>query len=633
MDKNTIIGFVLIFGIIVGFSWFNRPTEEQIAEQKRYRDSVALIEFEKAQQKAILEELEKQKQTNEYSFDSLTIESAKNVFGEFASSAIGEEQFFSLENEKLKVTFSSKGGRVCEVELKQFKTFDSLPLILFSEDESEMNFTFLTANNRVINTQNFFFEPIFSQTDKAKLLTMRLSAGEESYLDFVYELKNDDYQVDFSIRPYNMESVLANINSIEMFWQSKLKQQEKGRKFESRYATLSYKFSADDVENLSEMKDDSKKLSNRVKWIAFKDQFFSSILIANNDFISTSVESKIEGENSGYLKNYKAETTVDFDPTGLKSTDFTFLFVPNKYKTLSEFDEQFKGVFGENFQLKNLIPLGWTLFRWVNQYLIIPVFNFLEKYISNYGIIILLLTIFIKLIIFPFTYKSYISSAKMRVLKPQIDEINAKIPADKPMERQQATMKLYQRVGVSPMSGCLPMLFQMPILFAMFTFFPASIELRQQSFLWAQDLSSYDAIVSWDAYIPLITPYFGNHISLFCLLMTITNIIYTKINMSSQAGAADQMKMMKWMMYLMPLMFLFIFNDYASGLSYYYFISLLITIAQTYLIRLFVDEKKLLKKLEENKKKPVKKSGFMARLEEAQRQQQKAMREQMKKKK
>ena len=275
MDKNTIIGFVLIFGIIVGFSWFNRPTEEQIAEQKRYRDSVALIEFEKAQQKAILEELEKQKQTNEYSFDSLTIESAKNVFGEFASSAIGEEQFFSLENEKLKVTFSSKGGRVCEAELKQFKTFDSLPLILFSEDESEMNFTFLTANNRVINTQNFFFEPIFSQTDKAKLLTMRLSAGEESYLDFVYELKNDDYQVDFSIRPYNMESVLANINSIEMFWQSKLKQQEKGRKFESRYATLSYKFSADDVENLSEMKDDSKKLSNRVKWIAFKDQFFS----------------------------------------------------------------------------------------------------------------------------------------------------------------------------------------------------------------------------------------------------------------------------------------------------------------------------------------------------------------------
>ncbi len=630
MDKNTIIGFVLILGIIVGFSWLNRPTEEQLAAQKRYRDSAALVEFEKAQQKAVLEELENQKQFSENAFDSLTLENARNIFGDFAPSAVGNENFVSLENEKLKVTFSTKGGRVCEVELKQFTTFDSLPLILFNKDESAMEFTFLTANNRVVNTKNFFFEPIIEQTSGAKTLTMRLNAGTESYLDFVYELKENDYLLDFSIVPHNMESVLANINTIEMFWQSKLKQQEKGRKFESRYATLNYKFSADDVENLSEMKDDSKQLTNKVKWIAFKDQFFSSILIAENDFISTSLESKVEGENTGYLKNYKADATIDFDPTGLKTTDFTFLFVPNKYKTLSEYDERFED---KDLQLKNLIPLGWTLFRWVNQYLIIPVFNFLEKYISNYGIIILLLTIFIKLIIFPFTYKSYISSAKMRVLKPQIDEINAKIPADKPMERQQATMKLYQRVGVSPMSGCLPMLFQMPILFAMFTFFPASIELRQQSFLWAQDLSSYDAILSWDVYIPLITPYFGNHISLFCLLMTITNIVYTKINMSSQAGVGDQMKVMKWMMYLMPLMFLFIFNDYASGLSYYYFISLLITIGQTYLIRLFVDEKKLLKKLEENKKKPVKKSGFMARLEEAQRQQQKAMREQMKKRK
>ncbi|MDI9537286.1 MAG: membrane protein insertase YidC, partial [Bacteroidota bacterium] len=263
------------------------------------------------------------------------------------------------------------------------------------------------------------------------------------------------------------------------------------------------------------------------------------------------------------------------------------------------------------------------------QWLIIPIFNFFGKYISNYGIIILLLTIVIKIILLPFTFKSYMSTAKMRVLKPQIDEINEKIPADKAMERQQATMNLYQRAGVNPMSGCLPMLLQMPILFAMFSFFPASIELRQESFLWAKDLSSYDPIVSWDVYIPFITPYFGNHISLFCLLMTITNIIYTKINMSSQ-GNSQQMPMMKWMMYLMPVMFLFIFNDYASGLSYYYFISLLITIGQTYLFRLFVDEDKLLKQLEANKKKPKKKSGFMARLEEAQRIQQQQLKQQKK---
>ena len=289
---------------------------------------------------------------------------------------------------------------------------------------------------------------------------------------------------------------------------------------------------------------------------------------------------------------------------------------------MSQYD---KGVESDQkLGLQEIIPLGWSLFRWVSRFLIIPMFNFFGTFISNYGIIILLMTIVIKLILLPFTYKSYMSTAKMRVLKPQIDEINAKIPADKAMERQQATMALYKRVGVSPMSGCLPMLLQMPILFAMFSFFPAAIELRQQSFLWAQDLSSYDAIFSWDAYIPLITPYFGNHISLFCLLMTITNVVYTKLNMANQMGG-QQMAAMKWMMYLMPFMFMFMFNDYASGLSYYYFISLLITIGQTYLFRLFVDEEKLLKKLEAKKQKPAKKSGFMARLEEAQRQQQKAM--------
>jgi YidC/Oxa1 family membrane protein insertase len=273
--------------------------------------------------------------------------------------------------------------------------------------------------------------------------------------------------------------------------------------------------------------------------------------------------------------------------------------------------------------------MGWSLFRWISTCVIIPVFNFLSKYIASYGIIILLLTIIIKLVILPFTFKSYMSSAKMRVLRPQIEEINARIPAEKAMERQQATMALYQKVGVSPMSGCLPMLFQMPILFAMFSFFPTAFELRGQSFLWADDLSSYDAILSWDMYIPLITPFFGNHISLFCLLMTVTNIIYTKINMAN-TGAADQpgAGMMKWMMYLMPIMFMFMFNNYASGLSYYYFVSLLITIIQTYLFRLFVDDKKVLAQLEKNKAKPQKKSAFMQRLEEAQKAQQQALREQ-----
>ncbi|MBR5469932.1 MAG: membrane protein insertase YidC [Paludibacteraceae bacterium] len=629
MDKNTVIGLVLIFAIIVGFSWLNRPNEEQIEAQKRYRDSIQKVELAKAQQAALLEELQQQKANTD---TLVNAEVAKQFFGNFSESAVGEEQFVTVENDLLKLVFTTKGGRIYSAELKEYKTHDSLPLVLFDKDESILDFTFLSSNNRVLHTKDFYFEPTLIETENGQKLQMRLLIEVDKYLEFEYLLSANEYKVDFLINAHNMSDELdANSNSLEMLWKSKLKKQEKGRKFEARYATLNYKFTSDDVEYLSESKDDEKKLSNKIQWIAFKDQFFSTVLVANQSFTSTALESKISN-NVDYLKEYKAEASVVFDPTGKTSTTLSYLFIPNKYQTLKKYDKLYESEVDDNMQFRRLLPMGWSLFRWINEYLIIPIFNFFGKYISNYGIVIFLLTLVVKILIFPFTYKSYISSAKMRVLKPQIDEINAKYPPEKAMERQQATMNLYSRVGVSPMSGCLPMLFQMPILFAMFMFFPTCIELRQESFLWAKDLASYDAIFEWDAYIPLITPYFGNHISLFCLLMTITNIVYTKINMSSQVGAADQMKVMKWMMYLMPVMFMFIFNDYAAGLSYYYLISLLLTIVQTYLFRLFVDEEKLLKKLEANKKKPMKKSGFMARLEEAQRQQQKAMREQMKKK-
>lgn len=329
--------------------------------------------------------------------------------------------------------------------------------------------------------------------------------------------------------------------------------------------------------------------------------------------------------------------TVDYNPNGNEDLAFKFYFGPNKYKTLAAYD---KGVPSEQkLKLRDLIPLGWGIFGWVNRFAIIPMFNLFSSFIGNFGIIILLMTIVIKVVLFPLTYKSYVSSAKMRVLKPEIDEINARIPADKPAERQKATMELYQKVGVSPFSGCLPTLLQMPILFAMFMFFPSSIELRGESFLWAKDLSSYDAIVSWDTYIPLITPYFGNHISLFTLLMTITTLLSTKLNMANTA-TPDQpgAGMMKWMMYLMPIMFMFMFNSYASGLSYYYFISTLISVGQTYIIRATVDEKKLLaqlhaKRVANAKKQPTKKkSGFMDRLEKMQKEQEKMMRERSKRK-
>jgi YidC/Oxa1 family membrane protein insertase len=417
---------------------------------------------------------------------------------------------------------------------------------------------------------------------------------------------------------------------LELNWESKIKQQEKGRKFEARYSGLFYKFVADNVSNLRQSGHDSQNPPNQLQWVAFKDQFFSSILVADKAFSNSTLESSfIDNDSSRYIANCKADLYVSYDPKNSAGPGFSFYFVPNKYHLLSAYD---KGLSGDKeVKFTKLVPLGWTIFGWINQFAIIPMFDLFGKFIGNFGLIIFLMTLVIKLVLFPLTYKSYMSSAKMRVLKPQIDEINAKIPSDKAIERQKATMDLYKKVGVSPMSGCLPMLLQLPILIAMFNFFPASIELRQQSFLWANDLSSYDAVISWSANIPFISSTFGNHISLFCLLMTVVSFFYTKINMSTQMASSPQMPGMNWLMYLTPFIMWFWFNNYASGLSYYYFLSTLITIGQTYGIRAFVDEKALLTQLEANKKKPAKKkSSFMERLEKMQREQ---MKQQTKRKK
>lgn len=456
---------------------------------------------------------------------------------------------------------------------------------------------------------------------------MKLPFENGSTFEVRYTLPEEGYMLDMKIYQNGMEKILPrNTVDLDMYWTQKLRRQERGRMFEERNSALYYKFVGSDVERLSETEDEHESLSTGLKWIGFKNQFFSSVLIADHKFNGARLESTVLPEDNVYLKNYKAETTVDYDPTTAEGPSFRFFLGPNLYPLLKSYD---KGLDSDDkLQLPKLIPLGYKFFRWINTGIIIPIFTFLGKFFTNYGVIILLMTIIIKAVLMPLTFKSYMSSARMRVLKPQIEEINAKYPGqDKALDRQRATMELYRNAGVNPMSGCLPLLLQMPILLAMFAFFPSSIELRQQSFLWADDLSSYDAIFSWDAYIPIITPYFGNHISLFCLLMTITNILYTKINMDS-TGGGQQMPGMKFMMYLMPLMFLFIFNNYASGLSYYYFVSLLITIIQTYIFRKCINEEKVLAKLKENQKKPRKKSGFLARLEEAQRQQQAALKRQ-----
>ncbi|MDR1592096.1 MAG: membrane protein insertase YidC [Prevotellaceae bacterium] len=634
MDKNTLLGILLIVAIIFGFSYLNRPSEEQIAAQ-RARDSIAAVAVAQARALAAVDTSAVAVATPDVSENDSVRLTAQ--YAQFAAVATGTSEKITLENNRLKLVFNTEGGGLYSAQLKDYTTYDSLPLLLFEgQDENLVDFTLHTANNRVLNTSKLFFAKQSIVSDSlGQRLTLRLAIDADSYLDFVYSLPRDGYMLQFSIVPHAMDRHLAFMaNTLDMSWYGKIRQQEKGRKFESRYTTLNYRFVGDDMEKLSESSNDSKNAPTPLRWIAFKDQFFSTVLVADESFISARLSSTVMPDDSPYMKEYEVKSSVPFDPTGSKTTNLRFYLGPNHYKTLKECTRFLPATTPtEDLNLQELVPLGWTLFRWVSQWMIIPLFNFFGSFISNYGIIILLLTLVIKIVILPLTFKSYMSTAKMRVLKPQIDVIHARIPADKAMERQQATMALYKSVGVSPMGGCLPMILQMPFLFAMFSFFPTAIELRQQSFLWVKDLSTYDAILSWDTYIPLITPYFGNHISLFCLLMTVTNLIYTKLNMQSQGGmGGDQMKMMKWMMYLMPLMFLFIFNSYASGLSYYYFISLLLTIGQTYLFRLFVNEEKLLHKLEANKlkKKPAKKSGFMARLEEAQRQQAKALREQQK---
>lgn len=626
MDKNTIIGFLLIGVVLFAFSWFNRPSPEQAEAQRQYQDSIAKIEY--AQQ----QELQKQENKSALVEDSLvslpdSVRAARlqRDFGAFGDAMVGTEDYTVLQNELLELRISNKGGRICYARLKEYDTYNSEPLVLFDESESKFNFTLVTASSRVINTSELYFTPV--KGDDPNTVIMRLNTGEGSYLDFTYTVKPDDYMVQYKIQGTGLNGVLApSTTALDLLWEQDIRQQEKGRSFEDRYVTLNYKFIADDMEHLSESKSDSKQIPNRLRWIGYKDMFFSSVLISQGGFESTTLDSKAI-PSGDILKTFKATTSVPFDLQGKEASSLSFYFGPNKFALLKSFD---KGVVeDQQLDLEKLVPLGWGIFRWVNQYFVIPLFDFLGKFISNYGLLILLLTIIVKIILFPLTYKSYMSSAKMRVLRPQVEEINAKYPGqDKALERQKATMELYSRAGASPMSGCLPMVLQMPVLIALFMFFPSAIELRHQSFLWAHDLSTYDAIFSWDKYIPVITPYFGNHISLFCLLMTITNIFYTKYNMEMTNTGQQQMPGMKAMMYMMPLMFLVFFNQYASGLTYYYFISTLITIGQTLVFRYMINEDKLLAKLEANKKKPLKKSGFMKRLEEAQRTQQEQLRKQ-----
>lgn len=549
-------------------------------------------------------------------------------FGKLSRFASGESKQVSLSNDVVTLAFNTKGATIDYAELKKYKTeYDpdetketSQNVVIFDGRTNKLEFGI--PGFEKVYTSDLYFE---AEMRGDSCVLMKLPFADGSYWGIRYTLgKGNSYLVRIDIEQKGMANVLASNNhDFSVTWQQALRRQEKGRMFEERNSGICYKFKGGNFEELSTNGDDAQDRKSLVKWIAYKNQFFSSVLIADDSFSRADMAS-VELKDDYFLKYFSSSLVVkNYDWNKANPAGFTLFLGPNKYSLLSSLDDQVKT--DEDLNLTRLIPLGWSMFRWINTCFVIPVFNFLGGFGWNYGIVILVMTILIKLILFPLSYKSYKSQAKMKILAPEVKAINEKYPGnDNAMVRQQKTMALYSKAGASPLSGCLPMLLQMPILFAMFSFFPSCIDLRGQTFLWAKDLAAPDAIISWNVNIPIISTYFGNHISLFCLLMTVTNIIYTKITMASQPSQGG----MKWMMYLMPVFFLVFFNNYAAGLSYYYFLSLLITIVQTYVIRRFVvKEEDVRREMAANAKKPRKKSGFMARLEEAQRRQQEQLKQ------
>lgn len=688
MDKNTLTGLVLMAAVMFGFFWLTKPSEADLAAQRERQEQQAREALKAAQEQnkaaalnfsagdsaslvAAVRTMGTPDGTGRLVFSnehlSLSLDSVSGLSGYFtdgadsvaiadilanradltasrsarANSAVramidnavkyegfarhlsGANREVVLENELVKITLNTRGGRVAQVELKKYQTElteEPSNILLFRDATDGYGFRFNTAEQR-IDTRDFNF---IAETEGDSAVVMSLVPGDGVRWGIRYALAPDSYTLSMEIVQQGMASLLpGNTSSMEFGWHQKMGRNERGRTFEERNSAIYYKYVGEGVDELDANKDDSESLTGRLRWVAFKNQFFSSVIIARGDGFTSADLKSVDIKDANYLKDMTMSATVPYNVADGTAAAFDFYFGPNDYPLLSKLDDTL-GHGDEGLSLTRLIPLGWSLFRWINTILVIPVFTFLGSFISNYGIIILLLTIFIKLILFPFTFKSFKSQAKMRVLAPEIKAINDKYPAQEDaLKRQQETMALYSRAGASPFSGCLPMLLQMPILIAMFSFFPSAIELRGQSFLWAHDLSAPDSVFT----LPFSIPFYGNHVSLFCLLMTIINIVYMKVSMQSQPQSAG-MPGMKMMQYIMPIMFLFIFNDYASGLSYYYLLSLLITIIQTYIFRHVIDEKKVREQLLANARKPRKKSGWMARLEEAQRQAQAAQRQQ-----
>ncbi|PTR01365.1 YidC/Oxa1 family membrane protein insertase [Mucilaginibacter yixingensis] len=605
MDKNTYTGFFMILVILVGFSfWMNHTNKEELAKQHKQHtiDSLNRIDSLKQAKLAV-----KVAPGEKPVIDSAVLKSP------FGAATMGSEQLVTLENADLRVKLSTRGGKVYSVELKNYKTFDKKPLILFDGSSNHFGLN-LNAAGKSINTDKLYFTPsapsLTVNGKDSSSLTMRLSYSPTQYIDYIYSLKGEGNKLELSIKPTGLDDVVASTNSVNLQWTATLRKQEKDMKLERQYSTVYFKNSDNDVDYLSVGKDDNKTINDKkLQWFSFKQHFFSNVLISKAGMSNANLSVAINPNDTANVKSMTASVTLNKDNSG--AVPMEFYFGPNRFKTLQ----------AQGYDLEKQVDLGWGPLKYINRFATLPVFNVLSSFNWNYGLIILALTVILKLVLSPLTYKSYLSMAKMRVLKPEMDEIKAKVGEDNPTLLQQEYMKLYKKAGVNPLGGCLPMLLQMPIVIAFFRFFPSLFELRGQSFLWMHDLSTYDSVIKFGTSLPFL----GDHISLMCLLMTISTLIYTYFN-NQISGATGQMK---YIGYVTPIIFLGALNGYPAGLNYYYFLANMFTFLQQFLIRQMVDDKKIHAQIQENKKKPEdatkkKKSGFQARMEEMMRQQQQA---------
>lgn len=629
MDKNNIIGFLLIAAVLIGFSWYNQPSAE---EQRAafVKDSIEQVNKSQSEKAAQMEKNKRQQAEKQKVLSDTT--------SLFHKALTGNVERIVLKNKKVELTFSSKGAYVEQAVIKGYVghnikvkngSADKKNLTLFSGADQCISYL-LNAKEININTAELYFVP--SEVSDS-MVTFIADAGEGKSLTLKYEL-GQDYILHMQMSVQGMAGLFApGTQTMDVNWKDKARQQERGFSFENRYATLTYHKKDGGTDYLNETKEEiDKSIEEQIDWVAFKNQFFSAVMIAKNNFQSNALMTSIPQEKgSGYLKQYEAKMKTFFDPTGKKASEFEFYYGPNDFRLLQKMEKESQ--FHKDLQMQRLVYLGWPLFRIINRWFTLYVFDFLTSMNINMGIVLILITLLLKLLTYPMVKKSYMSSAKMRVLKPKLDEATKQF--DKPedqMQKQQAMMAEYAKYGVSPLSGCLPMLIQAPIWIAMFNFVPNAIQLRGESFLWIKDLSTYDPIWEWNHNLWLI----GDHLSLTCILFCVANVLYTMMTMRQQKDQmvgqqADQMKMMQWMMFLMPIMFFFMFNDYSAGLNFYYFVSLFFSAAIMWALRKTTNDEKLLaileKRYQENKTNPKKQSGLAARLQAIQEMQQKQQEE------